>query len=366
MVIYLSFLGIIVMQWYLLFLNRKINLHNPITYKHKRNFIILVCIELICLAGIRGISVGADTTVYINALEYYRGLDDNMILGAKLVYPFDFENGYFLLTKICAFFSMSNTEFLFIIGIIIYIPVCIFILKYSEEPLISVLVYFAFGYFGYSLGIFRQMISISIVLLGVKYIWECKVFKYIIVIAIAMLFHTTAIIMLPFYWVAKIKINNRIKWIFILEVFLLINARTVVMASMQFFPKYRGYIDGIYDTQGGSYTMLILLNVILIFAYYKLNVHMNKENRLLNISVNALVMAIFLQILGYSMGIFGRIVPYYSIYLVILIPIVVNQYFKRNRLFMHFFTIFGLVSIFYVLTSGNTYLCPFVFIWNSN
>lgn len=364
MVVYLIFLGIVIMQWLLFFLNRKIDMNNPLTYKQRKNFVILVCIELICFAGMRAINIGADTGVYINALEYYKELPYDTILKGKLVYPFDFEIGYFVLTKICAFFSLSATEFLFLIAIIIYVPVCKFILKYSEDPLISLLVYFSFGYFGYSLGIFRQMIAISIVLLGFKYVQEHKLFKYIIVVMIAMIFHTTAIIMFPFYWISRIRIRNKLKWIFVFEVIFFRFARTIVMLSVKFFPKYEGYVNGIYDIQGGSYTMLILLNIILIAAYYILNKAENRGNEILHISMNALVTAIYLQILGYSMGIFGRIVSYYSIYLIILIPILVNQYFKKNRILIHFMAIIGLVLIFCILIRGNNDLCPYLFIWS--
>ena len=44
----------------------------------------------------------------------------------------------------------------------------------------STMIYLAFGFFGYSLGIFRQMIAISICLMGFKYVLERKLYFIII------------------------------------------------------------------------------------------------------------------------------------------------------------------------------------------
>ena len=166
---------------------------------NKKGYLILCCIELIVLAGIRGYTVGADTVVYLDAIDYYGKLPTSKLFSAELVYPFDFEAGYFLLTKICVFLNMGKTAFLFVIAILIYVPVFVAINRYSKMPYISILCYFAFSMFSYSLGIFRQMIAISILLCGLKYILERKFFKYLLIVILAMLFHTTAILGLALY-----------------------------------------------------------------------------------------------------------------------------------------------------------------------
>lgn len=141
---YLYLIGIIITQWILLFPNGKVTFNKKIKKKQKKIFLIITCIELIIFTGLRASNIEADTSVYINALNHYKALPHNEILSAKLVYPFDFEMGYFIFTKICAFLSLSETMFLTIIATIIYIPIFKFIYDYSENPLISILVYFAF------------------------------------------------------------------------------------------------------------------------------------------------------------------------------------------------------------------------------
>lgn len=120
------------------------------------------------------------------------------------------------------FFSLVNAKFLFLIACLIYIPVFKFIYDYSENPFMSTMIYLAFGFFGYSLGIFRQMIAISICLMGFKYVLERKLYYYIIFILLAMTFHTTAIIMLPMYWLNKINLENKFYQILFVEATLFI------------------------------------------------------------------------------------------------------------------------------------------------
>lgn len=361
---YIVFLVIIIMEWILLFPNAKLTFGENISYKQKKIFLIIVCSEMICFAGLRATNLGADTTTYLNALEYYSSLPHGEILKAKLVWPYDFEIGYFWLTKLGAWLSLSKTSFLFLIAIFIYVPVCWFILQYSENPLLSVLTYFAFGCFEYSFGIFRQMIALSIVLIGTRYIREKKLVKYFVTIGVAMAFHTTAIIMLPLYWIYQVKIEKKLKWIFVAEAICFISARVLVLLAIKVFPKYSGYISGKYDVQGGSYSMLVLLNLIFVAGYIIERKEENRDNTILRMSINATMIALFLQILGYSMGIFGRIVPYYSIYLLLLIPFLMNRYFKKNIIFVHFIGTLSLIILFYFLVKSSC-INPYITIFRN-
>ena len=360
---YFILLGIIILQWMLLYPNRIITFNYQIEMRQRKWFCILACVELICFAGIRTMHIGADTAIYIKALEYLRSIPRENILYAKLMYPFDFEIGYAFLTKICAALSMSNTEFLYLIAMIIYIPVFVFIFYYSSHPLISTLTYFALGIFGYSLGIFRQMIAISIILCGLRYIEERKLLKYCIYIFIAMLFHTTAIIALPLYWLFKFNIKNKLMWIITLEVVILFFSRIIVLFIVKIFPSYSGYINSQYDIQGGSYIMLIIFNIILIIAYYMVRKGQIVYCGMGKLAVNSTICMVYLQIMGYSMEIFGRIIPYYSIFLLILVPCILENLQIKNKPLLHILCIGVLLMMFYY-TNNNAMLVPFTTIFS--
>ena len=318
-------------------------------------YLLVCCVELILLAGFRGYTVGADTAIYLNAVDYYTALPKSELWQAKLVFPFDFEWGYFLLTKIGAFLNLGKTGFLFIVALITYIPIFISIKNHSSIPYLSILTYFAFGIFSYSLGIFRQMIALSILLCGWKFVRERKLFKYLILVAVAMLFHTTAFLGIVLYILYGIKWKRIIWFVVPTEIVLLILGRPLALLMTQIFPQYAGYVNGQYDIQGGSYVMLILMNVILFVCVY-----LEKKGKYCDdMTICALILAIFLQAIGYSMAILGRVVPYFSIYLIFAVPdIAYGISFKWRK-----FVVVGVVCILLLLVfrefNGNYYVTPY-------
>lgn len=331
-----------------------------------KGYLILCCAELIVLTGIRGYTIGADTKTYLQAIDYYGQMPALQLIRAKLVYPFDFEIGYFLLTKLVCLLGIGKTGFLFIVSLMIYIPVFILIKKYSPMPYVSILCYFAFGFFSYSLGIFRQMIAISILFFGWNYITERKFLKYLAVVLFASTFHMTALSAIFLYFLYWIKWKRAVVWIVPIEVALLIFGRYVVLLLVRLFPQYAGYIGGKYDVQGGSYLMLLLLNVLLIASI--LLKDKDQEDTRDSVTTCALFLAICTQCLGYSLGILGRAVSYFSIYIILAIPNIIrsleNRFEHRFRTLASLVAVLCLFAFVYFEFDGNKYVVPYVTFWS--
>ncbi len=332
-------------------------------------FLALACIELIVLTGLRGYTVGADTDTYLDALRHYTGISFAEVFTKPLVYPFDFEIGYFVLTKLCAWMHMSETVFLFLIAIAVYVPLFRYIYLHSTHPYISVLVYFAFGFFSYSLGIYRQFIAIGIVLSVLKYIERRQFWPYFLAILLAMLIHQTAFIALPLYFLPVFRWRKPRFFLTVLaaEVVLLAVGRYVIRLAVSLFPAYAGYLGSQYDTQGGSYLNLIFLNLV-YFLVCLANRQAPEKDVRLNMIAAQLAVASLLQCCAYHMALFGRIVPYYSIALLLAIPNVIDG-FSRKDPAMAYVLKLAACAILLLLTvlefSGNNYVCPFYFFWQA-
>lgn len=339
----LLFVALISIQWILCLYHMNFRINRMIvknsescTYVERlcaKRYCILICLEMILFAGLRALRIGADTSVYLNALVCYKNLPRNEILNAPLIYPFDFEAGYFLLTKICAYLQINQTAFLFVVAVLIYAPLFAFINKNSKNPLISVMAYIAFGLFSYSVGLFRQMIAISICLCGVPFIKQKKCVKYCLCCILACLFHSTALIMIPFYWFDRIDLKrHRTSYLTIvlgLEVVCFLFGRKIINFILGFVQKYSGYIGSRYDVQGGSYLGLIYLNLLLILSILVVVPKVNDEDAM---CIKATMIACILQSCSYAMGVMGRIVCYYSIYSIILLPLVANHIVKEKAI----------------------------------
>lgn len=347
MTVYFIYLALISFQWW----GIKHLSVNGITVeeqsrKRRKYFLIIACVELIILAGIRGYSVGADTSVYLSALEYYKALPKDEILRAELVYPYDFETGYFFLTKLCAWLGFSKTAFLFLIAVIIYIPMFVAIYKQSLNPYLSILTYFSFSLFAYSLGIFRQMIALAIVVCGIEYVKNRNFFKYLLLVCIAMTFHSTAILSLAIYFLYPLKWNMNALVLFVISGIALFFGPYIVELMILLMPKYKGYIDGEWQS-GGSYLMLILFVAIFVLIYVE-----NKKqsptatNKL---AFDALALTILVQSIGYSLNIFGRAIGFFSVYLLFLIPNYVELVVGKWRILVTL----GVVLCLFAITFNN-------------
>lgn len=322
----------------------------------KSKYLALCCLEIIVLAGVRGYTVGVDTSVYLSAIDHYSAMKPLELIRAKLVSPFKFEAGYFALNKLCILLGMNKTHFLFTVAIIVYVPLYCTICEHSSSPYISILAYFAFGYFSYSLGIFRQMIAMSILLCGWNCVVERKLFNYLLIVAFATLFHTTALIGIALYFVYGCRWKYLVWLLPVTELFLLIYARSVVEFAFSLFPRFTNYLNGKYDVSGGTYLNLIFQNLILII-WCILNYKNKKEEK--SVVESSLVLAICLQTLGYSMGLFGRLVSYYSIYTIFAIPDILSRLDKKSQIICKPVVVMALLLMSFLTLDGNRYITPY-------
>lgn len=325
-----------------------------------KKYLTLCCAELVLLAGIRGYTIGADTERYLRAIDYYSNFSGLELLRAKLVWPFDFEIGYFTLTKLSILLGLGKTGFLFVVALLTYIPVFSAIKKYSPMPYLSILCYFAFGMFVYSLGLFRQMIAISIVLCGWEYVQQRRLIRYMLTVCLAMSFHTTAVVAMLIYILYGIK-WERVIWSLVgVECALVVLGRPIVLLAIRLLPQYAGYVGGKYDLQGGSYSMLLFLNIALFASV----MYRNKRSQKDSMVICALVLAVCMQAVGYSMAIFGRIVPYFSIYIIFAIPNVICGMNHENRKVVSVATVLILLLLTFLQFDGNQYVTPYYTVFN--
>lgn len=302
-------------------------------------YLVCLCVALIIFVSMRDVTVGADTGNYLGSLRYYAGIPWSDVLTAKLVYPYDYEPGYFLLTKICAHFYMSDHVFFFLIAVLIYPPLMEFFGRYSDSPFVSFLIYCALSLFAYSLGIFRQMIALSICLFATRWIDSNRPVPFAIAIGVAMTFHSSAICFALLWFYKRFDVIKFLKIAIPASVGCLIFGRAIALIAVKVLPQYAGYIGSKYDVEGGSYTMLLLLLFIAFVVLFALRDKSEFEKcpDIIRLSIFALGVALCLQGASYSLGIMGRILSYYTIFLTILIPYLMMHCFGRHGRVLSFY-----------------------------
>ena len=79
------------------------------------------------------------------------------------------------------------------------------IAKYSEDFFVGILLYIFIGAWHGSFNGIRQYLAAAVLFCGHRYIVEKKFWKYMLVVFVASCFHTTALIMIPVYFVMTIQ-----------------------------------------------------------------------------------------------------------------------------------------------------------------
>lgn len=116
------------------------------------------------------------------------------------------DTGYVLINKLVVALGLDFQFVYVFVSLIGYGLLFFCISKYSNNFAISIVLFFSIGYF-YLLGLnqIRQFIALMIVFYALSQIPNGKFLTYTVLVGIATLFHFTAIIMLPFFFILKLK-----------------------------------------------------------------------------------------------------------------------------------------------------------------
>ncbi|MCS5420417.1 MULTISPECIES: EpsG family protein [Psychrilyobacter] len=202
-------------------------------------------------------------------------------------------------------------------GIFIIYYLYIAIKENSANKTLSLYVYLGIPmFFLGSLSMMRQYMALSITLYSVKYIKNNNILKYITTICIATLVHKSAIVILPLYFLKKIKFNK-----FILT-FLLGGSfffdKVLKFLIIKFIPNYSVYVE---DHKGSGGEIIYYLVIFLMLATVMLSDRLREQNSDNNIYINAITIGslVYISLIKYGhAGIRGSI--FYLIFYILIIP----------------------------------------------
>lgn len=267
----------------------------------KYNFILIIIAILIpsLIAGIRNIISVGDTKLYGDTIFNF-SLNNNW----KTYYDyfhnnyFSFESGYLLLSYIISRFT-SNYHILFFIISLINNLLIYFGLKklkphFNNKIWMGMFVYYLI-FFGETLNIVRQSLSLAIIIFGLHYVFEKKLFKYIIVILIAMQFHISALIgffIYPLYYLYN-KVENKKRYVTIISILFLLfvifySKIFLLLQNLDILPSKFFSLYYLKERAFSPFAIATKLPIIIILIYY-LNL---KDNESYNNSYYILLLMI--------------------------------------------------------------------------
>ena len=264
------------------------------------------------------------------------------------------DKGFYLLQVFMKTQSSNYIIFFFTVAVIGLTLVCDGLRKYAIFPLFGLAIYISRFYMGRQLIQIRSGIAISIVFWAMQYVTQRKLVKYTIAIYIASLFHFSAWIAYPAYFLNMITFRKRhIIWgviiSYVLAIYFTPAIRSIVADSASDIQGAQNYVQesNSYKSAGvGLSNPMVYYQTIILLIFTFL------EEKLKNVSAHYYTLrngyfysTCWLITLSSYAILSGRGSTILATYEILIIPMFSYVFNKRNRI-VGYFTI-GIFALFW-------------------
>ena len=311
----------------------------------KSIFINISFITLFLFLALRSENIGTDLKNYKLFFEY------NNIFKLKYLITFS-EPGYALYSFIIfKLFSGSFRWLLIITAVISLIGPYHFIKKYSNNYLLSIIIYICLNYYIFLFSGLRQSIAISILLLSIDSIFNKRFIRFIIYLIVAIMFHKSSIVFLPAYFLNCFDIRKKhIPILFIIiAVCFVLRFKIMHIFSLFLYDEY----SLLNNTNSGFKLLIVYLGFFIFITFFKERVILeNEKNKLF---YNFFFIGMIIQIFASVEANAYRAALYYIISLVILLTSVENCFTERSKNMYNI--LLGIILIaYFIVTISNSSL----------
>lgn len=277
-----------------------------------------------------------------------------------------FEPGY---SFICQFFNsygLSVTYVFFVMAFLTYGFIYLFLEKIEDKKHIytpaAIMLYFVT--ISITCNVVRECLVASIILYSYHCIKDSNIIKFLLLVAFASLFHYSALICLPLYWIKLIRfpIKYYIAIYVFSFVFCFLSLEQMVSAFLPYFENYKrwaGYLDSDkYASNYFSLGLLLELSIYILTLYISLKSRIHEKD-------NVLFNLFFIACVAFNMRIgsplMTRIGMLFNWYLYLIVPVSLNMSIRNNKKFIanYFILYFTLTFVHYVMFDKNSIMYPY-------
>lgn len=310
-------------------------------------FFVLAILIPVIFAAVR-YQVGTDFGSYLNRYQHLTACSFADFLSSENILS---NIAIFMIAKISMFCGGSQT-FFGIYALLAYLPVALTVKK-EYRAMSGVLVTFLFftGLFTDGLNALRQVAAVSLCFYGLRFVYSRQLWRYIGTVAVAALFHTSAVIALVIYFLwdkDKQKVSLYASVLTICgTVLTAFTFRSIlqVLTQLSIFSHYSIYIEDATRTNNHLALVHLALYIILFMIRRQMNA-LDKRNSLLYLLT---FIGIVLEFTGFSLIYAKRIAMYfYEIPSVILIAQTPMLFRNKSRLVVYIGVLLFAVSLFII------------------
>lgn len=334
--------------------------------KEDQNIFEYVIIIGISIVGSLRYKVGYDWFSYENLYNGFHSLTD--VFEGREEYLFT------LFLYASKLFKNSFSFFIFVLFLVTFFLKLRVIKKLSSEMFMSLYIYISTVFLIYDLNGIRQGLAMSLTFTSIIFVYKRQLFYFLFLVGIAALFHKSAIIFLPFYWLSEIKLPKRkvLFFFMILFVFVAVVIKEYVLSNpffqyiltLESIIHYSSYVDeGSELNRSISFISIATFQRLflwLLFVYYFEKIKYSEEFKRILINGYTVSVILFL-LLSFSAEFSARLSYYYKILEIIIIPLVISSQVKTvNRiLLLVLFSFIFFMGLVRLLSAEDNGLLPY-------
>lgn len=288
------------------------------TYEKKAKDIriLVFCMAFLGIfVGISDMLGGFDRYIYAELFDEVadRLVNKENIFQSTIFSLYRTEPGYNLYNVLIGLFTRNRYIFIFITTIIIYALLFASFKRYMENYPYAVLLFMGLWFF-FTFTYLRQILGVSIAWLSIQYIVDRKRWRFLGVLLIAMLFHNSAIVFAPLYFV-PIKKFDKTRVAIVMVICLLLGLSNITGGLFEAYGSIVGAEERAeeYAADESGFRIAYLIEAVFFLGYILYNYHKipQKPLNLVMLNMGLIFCAILLIFVRSENG--GRLGWYYMI-----------------------------------------------------
>lgn len=315
----------------------------------------ILCLVFIIITGLRNPSVGADSYVYLDMFESatHVSLSEYSISHRDI--------GFSLLVWVVMNIGGNFTVISLLVASAFYIPFFKLLKRYSTDPGLSVLILMAFTFFQFTMTGMRQTAALGFTFLFLDELFtgNRKWFKTLLWFVLAYLFHKSSVVIL-FYPLIQYLTNKGTGYkIFYLLIPIMFLLRSQIVGICLPLLQSEGF-DFNMDERGGGITTFLVFAVLFLYGAI---VKKNRFSIISSFDIGLMAVIVSLQSLVYENSLLFRGVWYFSFYICIFIPKLIQSSYWQERRLIGICVYVAILFMYFGLTMGSAHVLPYKFFW---
>lgn len=324
--------------------------------RYKKYWLVATCILFAFLAGIREWTRWSDTMIYVDSfLMYTPTLADLTQFSQPYGYA---EMGFYYIGVIVKTFTSNVAIYFLVVALLSFFFLYKAIDKYCIYPIFGVCAYISRFYLGRNFMQIRAGLSYAIILMAVQYITNKDWKRYFAWVFVAYLFHHSAIIAVPVYFLCMLDIKKKHIVIgtvvaFIIAAFYSGVVRSLVADNASDL-NVNTYVAEEYQREWGLSNPMIYFQTFLLMVYTFTEDRMRKTTSHYITIRNAYFYSTFILIsLSCYTALSGRVSSQFATLEMVIIPSIAYSFLRKDRWIAYLGMGAALTAIFYLNYYGH-------------